>query len=206
MLDYAKIMRRLIEDIVARCTVFAHVDTTRLLIGCVRARTAGPTGLYARTVPLRFEGGSPTTERGGRTYRVPRVVQDGKEMLYIVSFCLPRFHELSLEDKLTTVFHELYHVSPLFNGDIRRFEGSNYVHSASQRKYDELMRVLAQEYLAGGHCSQVEDFLKPPYSELCEKYGGIMMTVYRSPKPELVATVQMPATAREGRRKGKKKK
>jgi len=198
-------MRRLIEDIVARCPVFSHVDTDRLLIGCVRARTSKASGLYARTVPLRFEGGSLTIQKGGVLYRVPRVVQDGKEMLYIISFCLPRFHDLPFEDKLTTVFHELYHVSPSFNGDIRRFEGSNYVHSGSQRKYDELMRTFAQEYLSGRHCEEVDSFLKPSYRELCEKHGGIRMAVYRPPRPQVVEPAELPATALQRRKNGKRK-
>ena len=40
--------------------------------------------------------------------------------------------ETPFEEKLTTVFHELYHISPMFDGDIRRLEGRYHVHSHSQ--------------------------------------------------------------------------
>jgi len=201
--DYAACMRSLIEDIVSCCEVFGHIDMSSVLVGCIKARKSGNTGLYARTVPLRFENGSFMATRRGCVYRVPRVIHEGNEILYIISFCLPRFQDLSFEGKITTIFHELYHISPRFDGDIRRFRGKNYVHG-SQKKYDELVKTFAQEYMAGQSHSGLIGFLKLSWEELSREHGAIRWTIYRAPKPELIEPEAIRATARRGR-KGKRR-
>ena len=65
-----------------------------------------------------------------------RIFVDGVEMLYLMTFCLPRFQNQPFEDKLVTLFHELYHIGPAFDGDLRRHAGRYAVHSGSQRRYD----------------------------------------------------------------------
>jgi len=196
-------MKTLIEDIVSRCDVFQHIDMSLVLVGCVRARNSANAGLYARTVPLRFENGSLTTTKRGCVYRVPRVIHEGNEVLYIISFCLPRFQNLSFEDKITTVFHELYHVSPQFDGDIRRFEGKHYVHG-SQKKYDELVKTFAQEYMDGQSRRGLIEFLKLSWEELSRDHDAIRWTIYRAPRPELIESEPIRATARKGK-KGKRR-
>ncbi len=52
-------------------------------------------------------------------------------MLYLVTFCLPRFLDQDFDDKFITLFHELYHISPRFEGDLRRHEGRCALHSHS---------------------------------------------------------------------------
>ncbi len=54
----------------------------------------------------------------GRYYQVQRYFVDGHEMLYVMAFCMPRFLDQSFEDKLITLFHELYHINPRFDGDL----------------------------------------------------------------------------------------
>ena len=68
-------------------------------------------------------------------------------MLYILTFYLPRFLDHSFREKLITVFHELYHISPAFNGDIRRMDGRYHVHTHSQQEYDREMDRLVEQYL-----------------------------------------------------------
>jgi len=68
-------------------------------------------------------------------------------MLYVIYFTLPRFFDRPLRDKLITVFHELYHISPHFDGDIRRFQGRNFAHGGSTRQYNSLMGRFVDEYL-----------------------------------------------------------
>ena len=205
MFDYAAAMERLVEDILTRSDVFQHIEMPALLIGCIRARNCQSTGLYARTVPLRFENGSHTTRRGSATYRVPKVIHEGNEILYIVSFCLPRFQDLSFEDEITTIFHELYHIAPHFNGDIRRFEGKNYVHG-SGKKYDRQMQELSRKYLHEHPQQEIFAFLRPSYEELSCAHGGVRMTIYQTPHPELVEPVTLPATAKKKRKRTGKRR
>jgi hypothetical protein len=46
-----------------------------------------------------------------------------------------------------TVCHELYHISPAFDGDLRRFPGRNYAHGSSRKRYNELVAEIVDEYL-----------------------------------------------------------
>src|SRR5262249_19539305 len=148
--DVCAHLRRLCADVAQRCPELQHVDVTRLLISVTPARTNRPHGLQARLTPLRFRHGLLERKRGAVTYRVQRLIVDGREMLYVMSFCLPRFLDQEYHDKFVTLFHELYHISPTFDGDLRRHGGRYAIHTHSQRGYDAHMAELAREYLASG--------------------------------------------------------
>ena len=76
-------------------------------------------------------------------YTIQRLFDSkGQEFLYILTFYLPRFMDLSFREKLITVFHELWHISPQFDGDLRRHPGRCYAHTSSQKEYDAEMEVL----------------------------------------------------------------
>ena len=73
---------------------------------------------------------------------------DGREMLYVLNFYLPRFLDLSFREKLTTIAHELLHIGPKFDGDLRRFAGRCYAHSHSHAEFDAQAEQLGQRWLA----------------------------------------------------------
>lgn len=183
--DYTEAMRRLVRHIAASCSEFAHVQPDRMIISHVRARSPGARGIYGSIQPLRFEGGSATTRRRGKTYAMPRLVHEGEEILYVIYFALPRFANLDFEDKLTTVFHELYHVNPQFNGDIRRLPGRNYAHGHSRKRFNERIRALANDYMRRPGARRHTAFLRLSFDELTERYGCVMGTRVRPPKPTL---------------------
>src|SRR5512139_3433643 len=145
-LNLTRSIERLIADIVVRVSELQHVDPHRVLVCVASTRGGGVHGTYAKIHPLRFAGGHGTMEfrRGMKkvTYVMPAVSHKGIDMLYIVYFLVPRFLNLSLCEKLITIFHELYHISPEFNGDIRRFPGKNYAHGSSRKKYNDHMARL----------------------------------------------------------------
>ena len=109
----------LIRDISYTCSEFKHIDADRLLVSLTPARSSSSYGLHAKTLPMRFGGGRRSIMRRGYSYRMPAITIAGREILYIIYFCMPRFQDQSFHDKLATVFHELYHISPKFNGDRR---------------------------------------------------------------------------------------
>jgi predicted metallopeptidase len=128
----------------------AHIDLERVMFTMIRARNGRRHGLQARVTPLRFRSGALATVHRGTAYQVQRFVLDGREILYVVGFTLPRFLNREFRDKLTTIFHELYHISPAFDGDLRRHPGRCPAHTASQKKYDAHMDQLATAYLKAG--------------------------------------------------------
>jgi hypothetical protein len=131
-----------------------------------------------------------TRRRRGVIYQVQRYFVDSRDLLYIVTFCLPRFLDLDFDEKFVTIFHELYHISPTFDGDLRRHGGRYCVHSRSQRQYDNHMAHLARVYLAGGADPALHAFLRLNFTQLQERHGSVVGIVVPRPKiipvPEVV--------------------
>ena len=123
---------------------------------------------------VRFEGGYRVERRRGRLWTVQRVTNKGREALYILTFFLPRFLNLSFEEKMITVFHELYHISPRFNGDIRRFSGACYMHTGSQKGYDQQMAIFAREYLEMQIAEDLLGLMRLSFAELQAQCGHVV--------------------------------
>jgi predicted metallopeptidase len=183
-LDFTEQMGRLCHDVAVRCPDLSHIDTSAMLFTFTPSRNRSAYGLQARVTPMRFRNGDLTRRISSTLYQVQRYYVNGREILYLVTFCLPRFLEQTFEDKLVTVFHELYHISPSFDGDLRRHEGRYAVHSRSKRVYDEQMSILARRYLFNHPEPRHWDFLRSRTARLWRDHGGIHgVTV---PRPKMV--------------------
>ena len=172
--DICTALRRLCEDISRRHAAFQHIDMKRVAVTYAQTRSAVEWGMQAKLTPMRFEGGAMSCVRDGQRWGAQRVYQDGREMLYILTFYLPRFLNLSFDEKLVTVFHEMYHISPRFDGDIRRFDGACYMHTGSQAAYDQQMAVYAKEYLARLPQELFPAYLQWDFQELRRRYGDVV--------------------------------
>jgi hypothetical protein len=177
-------MTRLCADIASRSADFWHIDVSRLLIAVTQARTSRRFGLQARVTPLRLRDGALVRRHRGFDYQVQRYVVNGREMLYLMTFYLPRFLDQDLQDKLVTVFHELYHISPAFDGDLRRHPGRYRHHSHSQRGYDAHMLELVRAYLQQGPPANLYAFLRYNFAQLEVHYGSVTGVVV--PRAKLV--------------------
>lgn len=173
------------RDVVHRTPELAHIDLDYVAVAFSQARSRTPYGMFASLTPLRFEGGSTTTVRRGRAYAVQQFRRaDGREFLYVLTFYMPRFADLDLREKLITVFHELWHISPRFDGDIRRHEGRCYAHTSSQAQFDRAMGVLADRWLALEPPAETWGFLRHSFAELHRMHGRIHGL--RLPRPKLI--------------------
>jgi len=172
--DICTALHRLCEDISRRHAAFQHIDMKRVAVTYAQTRSAVEWGMQAKLTPMRFEGGAMSCVRDGQRWGAQRVYQDGREMLYILTFYLPRFLNLSFDEKLVTVFHEMYHISPRFDGDIRRFDGACYMHTGSQAAYDQQMAVYAKEYLARLPQELFPAYLQWNFQELRRRYGDVV--------------------------------
>ncbi|MEZ6033012.1 MAG: putative metallopeptidase [Planctomycetaceae bacterium] len=172
--DFCRAMTALCEDICRRHVEFRHIRMPEVAVTFAQTRSPVEWGIQARLTPLRFEGGAITERRRGRLWTVQRVKHQGREALYILTFFLPRFLNLSFEEKLITVFHELYHISPRFNGDIRRFSGACYMHTGSQKGYDQQMAIFAREYLQMQIPENLLGFLRLSFAELQAQCGHVV--------------------------------
>ena len=177
-------VRLLCADVVRHCEELRHIDVSRLLIGVLQARSGRRHGLQARVTPLRFHGGALTRRRDGVPYQVQRFFVDGREMLYLVTFCLPRFLDQDFDDKFITLFHELYHIGPAFDGDLRRHDGRCALHSHSKRLYDSHMAALARAYLSNGADRGLHEFLRLNFAQLRHRHGAVVGVSV--PRPRLL--------------------
>jgi predicted metallopeptidase len=183
-------LERLIADIARRMEEFSHIDPERVMVCVSTTRGGGIHGTYAKIHPLRFENGSRTTmvrrRRGTILCDIPPVTRRGVEMLYIVYFLVPRFLNLSLREKLVTVFHELFHIAPEFNGDIRRFPGKNYAHGSSRKKFNALMSELVERYLESADVHAGVGFLEGDMAAIRSRHCSIVGRRLAAPRLRVV--------------------
>lgn len=181
-------MEKLIGDIVLQVPEFNHIEPARVLVCVASARGGGVHGTYAKIHPLRFPGGSRHTEarRGLKkvTYSMPTVTSRGTDILYVIYFLVPRFLNLPLREKLVTIFHELYHISPQFDGDIRRFPGKNYAHGSSRKRYNALMEQMVDGYLRKLEHDSMVSFLEGDMAAIRSRHKVVVGR--RLPPPRIV--------------------
>ncbi|MCS7021855.1 MAG: putative metallopeptidase [Gemmataceae bacterium] len=197
--DFSAAMTRLCAHIVAHCQDLCHIRMEQLLVTYTPSRSRSRYGLQARVTPLRFRAGALTRRQGAWEYQVQRFFVDNREILYLITFCLPRFLDQSFEEKITTVFHELYHISPAFDGDLRRHHGRYCLHTHSKAAYDAHMRHLAKAYLRHHNQPQLLEFLHYDARRLAEQHGGIVATIVPRPKLLPVGGIALQAAARNQR-------
>jgi hypothetical protein len=177
-------MRTLCQEISGRVPELAHIDMERVAVCMTRSRRGGRNGLWAKLTPLRFEGGARLGLRRGQRYLIEPLVVEGRERLYILTFCLPRYLELTYREKLVTVFHELYHVGPEFDGDHRRFPGRYHMHSSRAATFDDQADRLCDLYLATEPAPEACRFLRHRTRTLLFRHRAI--TGLTIPVPKLM--------------------
>ena len=184
MFDFSHHMELLCRDIVARVPVLGHIDMDRVPVAIAQARKRSRHGRQATLTPLRFEGGQTTAVRAGRRVGIRPLMLDGREMLYIVTFYLPRFLNQPRDQKLRTTVHELYHISERFDGDLRRPGGGRYAHTRRRRHYDEIVDGLVSDYLGRDPDHRRLAFLDSTFSDLRDRHGDVFGR--RIPRPRLI--------------------
>lgn len=174
---FTRAMADLTADVCRHVAEFQHIDPNRVLITMLQARHPKRHGLQARVTPLRFTGGHLVKTSRGRAAQVQRIVVGGVEMLYVMTFCLPRFLDRPFAEKMITLFHELYHIGPAFDGDLRRHGGRCSLHTHSKANYDAHMADLARAYLGGGANPRRHEFLRFTCAQLQARHGRVIGAV-----------------------------
>jgi hypothetical protein len=181
--DFTAHLAALCDDITSRSVEMRHIQMRSVCVTFSQARKRQLYGIQASLTPLRFEGGKLVGNKNGRRYKIQRVFGDaGEEYLYLLAFYLPRFMDLPLEEKLVTIFHELWHISPQFDGDLRRHPGRCYVHTDSERAYDIEMAKKACRWLQLAPPPALYQFLRADFDELVRRHGRVIGTRISQPK------------------------
>jgi hypothetical protein len=180
--DFTAHISAVCDDMVRRLPELNHIDMSLVGVGFSQSRKPSLHGLFASLTPLRFAGGATHSMRRGRKYTIQPVEVAGRQMLYLLRFALPRFLDLPLDEKLITVVHELWHISPKFDGDLRRFGGRCYAHGHSRKGYDEHSKKMVDRWLALSPPETLYDFLKLNFRSLHGIHGRIFGRKIASPK------------------------
>jgi hypothetical protein len=192
-LDVTARVRRLCEDLVATLDELRHIDMSRTALRLCQTRRAGHHGVQASMTPLRFRDGADTLVRRGTPWRIHPCPHDslGRRHLYLLSLYVPRFLDLTADEKVAVVLHELWHASPAFDGDLRRFgKGRTRFHGGGCEQYHHQMRKLAKRRLANGDLHETHPWLACDFAAMKRRYGRVFGT--KLPTPRLFRADRLP--------------
>ena len=176
----------IIAEISARVGSFSHIDPGRVQVCISSNRSNGRGAIFGKLVPLRFKGGEELLHYRGKCYAMPRVIRNGNRILYLIYFYSPRFIDLPPREKLRVIFHELYHISPDFNGDIRRFGRSGSAHGNSKKRYDLRFEIEMREFTELLAETDHWRFLSMDSRELFSSYGRVLSHRMKTPRPAVI--------------------
>lgn len=178
---YTDALEAALAVIVREVELFSHVRLGEVAVSFAQARSPTRWGIYAKLVPLRFEGGKLVGVQDGARWEVDPFTFRGEDVLYVLYVYLPRFHQQSFEGKLLTLFHELFHIHPEMNGDLRRFDGPGHFHGESREWYDDQLRPHVASFLETGGSDPSLDFLREELEVLDQRHQGITGMQIRQP-------------------------
>jgi predicted metallopeptidase len=104
--NLSRVVRLVIRDVARQIPEFAHVRAERILVVAGEARRRS----RATIRPLR----SAVTGGRGR----PKVRFRGRDIRYLLTLRPLFFRDSTVEERIATVLHELFHVSPTFDGTL----------------------------------------------------------------------------------------
>jgi hypothetical protein len=166
-----------------RVEQLSHIRPGQILHGVSQARTRSRYGVYAQCHGLRFKHGRREHPAGdGHVWQWPVIKVRGQEILYYITYFLPRFLDQAPRERLHTLLHELYHVSPKFNGDLRRFAGRNEFHG---NNFDATVDVLLEQAMPHIELERFP-FLVYNFDELAARHGGVVGNKLRRFNPRRV--------------------
>ncbi len=123
-------LRRIIRDAAARLPELAHVRASQILVVAGEARRAS----RATIRPM-----------GGDGPARPEIWFRGRRILYVITLRPHFFRNSTPEARITTLLHELYHISSRFDGTLHRGRRHAILKGA---RFGRRLRPLVRRYLA----------------------------------------------------------
>jgi hypothetical protein len=208
LINYTERISLLMEDVVSRVPTLSFIDMSKVLVFARGGRTHAE-GAYATCHCISLPASEPgyyfwRDRKSGKltrrsewfVTRSPQVTVGTTSIDYMISFALPRFCDQQLSRtrkrvhysggpnwiaKLDTIIHELYHIDPTRPG-IRRMERADGTESANchgDRFFQDVVDMVRQ-YLDTRPDPETSEFLQYSFAELCEKFGGVVGTTFRT--------------------------
>ncbi len=184
-INLSDVLSLIVHSAIEQCALFSHIDLSKCRI-CISSSRSGRGGIYGKLVPLRFENGERTLIYRGKKYSIPQIFVKEIEILYIVYFYMPKFFDLPAKDKLNVIFHELYHISPEFNGDIRRMGKVKAAHGHSKKHYDSNYEKELNDFYSYIEKTPFINFLRLDEKGLKKNFKKIKSSRMKLPRPVIV--------------------
>jgi predicted metallopeptidase len=187
-INLSDILTLIIHDMIKATEEFKSFDFNKIIICCASNRKDFKGATYGKLLPLRFEDGSEIIRHQGKYYTIPKVIINDMEILYIIYFYVPKFFNLSVKDKIKVMFHELYHISPDFNGDIRRMGKFKSAHGHSRKAFEEKYIEYAELFFKDIKNTPYYNFLSMNSEDFKKHFKKITYRRIKSIKPVLLET------------------
>jgi len=129
--NFNLLARALIRDIARHMPEFGHIKASRILLVAGEARRAS----RGTVKPLKVRPG----DRKAKAL----VTINGRRMLYCITLRPLFFRSSTAKGRIGTLLHELYHISPRFDGTLD--EGRR--HEAMGKGFGAKLRPLVRRYL-----------------------------------------------------------
>ncbi len=129
--NFNQSVRALIRDVAAHMPEFSHIKASRILIVAGEARRAS----RGTVKPLM------THPAEGRRKSIVKI--KGRRMLYCITLRPLFFRSSTAQERIGTLLHELFHISPRFDGTL----DEQRRHEAVGREFGAKLRPLVRRYL-----------------------------------------------------------
>ena len=187
-INLSDVLSLIIHDMIKATEEFRKFDMNRILVCCASNRRDGRGAIYGKLLPMRFKDGSSIIKHNDKYYTIPKLKVNDFEIFYIIYFYIPRFFDLSAKDKIKVMFHELYHISPDFNGDIRRMGKFKSAHGHSRKAFEEKYIEYAENFFKDIKDTPYCNFLAMNTEDLKKYFEKIKYRRIKQIKPVLLDT------------------
>ena len=173
----------IMSEMIKRTDEFRLFDINRIMVCCGTNRNTSTGGIYGKLVPLKFENGIDIIKHRGYYYTIPKLTINNIEILYVIYLYIPKFLDLPAEKKIDVMFHELYHINPEFNGDIRRMGKFKKAHGHSRKSFDEKYKEYAGSFYNYIKSTRFIEFLEMDSKSLKKEFPALSYRKMKVPKP-----------------------
>jgi hypothetical protein len=133
--DFTQSVKTLLAHVAATMKEFRHIDPNAILVTAGEARRAS----RGTVKPLCFSNGKRKDSLGRRK---PLVTYHGHRVLYAITLRPLFFRKSTPRQRVATILHELFHISPAFDGtlDHRRR------HASAGKGFEDAFRPIERRY------------------------------------------------------------
>jgi predicted metallopeptidase len=133
-------VKRLIRDAALRLPELSHIRASQILVVAGEARRSS----RATIRPAHF-GETRGRASEAPVRRKPLILVKGRKILYVITLRPLWFLASTLEQRVGTILHEIYHVSNRFDGTLHRGRRHD---ALPRQRYARRVRQMREDYLA----------------------------------------------------------